>query len=215
MKTEDLGKIFEKSICLLYNIPYNSKFNYSISKALLLSLRIAKLKNIFPYDLYHSAKNGNRYDFINYTHNIKLHAKTTKKQAKICPQVIGQPTKETFCKFFKIDQYQIKNYITNNIHYLLDNYTYYTFDHPIIYYNEYKNLLLFVKLNKDIKWNNYKITFTHIINNKVWNESTTIKIDNTTIGSFQIHKNRNCIKFRWNFEKILHLFNDHFDITNL
>ena len=31
--TEDLGKIFEMAICLLYEIPYVGKYKYSISKA--------------------------------------------------------------------------------------------------------------------------------------------------------------------------------------
>ncbi len=37
----------------------------------------------------------------------------------------------------------------------------------------------------------------------LWNESTSISINNNTIGEFQIHKNRDCIKFRWFFEKLL------------
>ena len=38
--------------------------------------------------------------------------------------------------------------------------------------------------------------------NKKWNESSSIKINNITIGEFQIHNKRDGIKFRWCFEKL-------------
>ena len=33
IKTEDTGIIFEKSICMLYNIEYDGKYKYSIDEA--------------------------------------------------------------------------------------------------------------------------------------------------------------------------------------
>ena len=41
--TEDLGKIFEMAICLLYETPFDGKFKYSMLKAELLKDKIANL----------------------------------------------------------------------------------------------------------------------------------------------------------------------------
>jgi len=218
--TEDLGKIFEMAICLSYEIEYDGKYKYSLEEANIIKKRIYKLTHVFPYKIKHIAKNGNKYDFVSVENeHINLSAKTTKKDGKVCPQVIGQPSKKKFCEFFGIDlQYnleQIKEYIQHNVHALLNIYALNTFDCPVVYYNKHKNLLLFVKLKENVNWTNCDITFSHIIKNKKWNESSSIIINNNTIGEFQIHNHRDCIKFRWSFEKILHLFKDNFEIIYL
>jgi len=218
--TEDLGKIFEMAICLSFEIEYDGKYKYSLEEADIIKERIYKLKDAFPYKIKHIAKNGNKYDFVSLENeDIHLSAKTTKKDGKVCPQVIGQPSKKKFCEFFGVDlQYnleQIKQYIQDNVNALLNIYTLNTFDCPVIYYNKHKNLLLFVKLKENINWTNFDITFSHVIKNKKWIESSSIIINNNTIGEFQIHNHRDCIKFRWSFEKILNLFKDNFEITYL
>jgi hypothetical protein len=218
--TEDLGKIFEMAICLLYEIEYDGKYKYSIEEATNIKNKLHKLTVEFPFRLKHIAKHGNKYDFVSIDDNdINLSAKTTKKDAKICPQVIGQPSKKKFCEFFGIDLHfnleQIKNYIEMNVNSLLQIYALNTFDCPIVYYNKHKNIMLFVKLKESINWTNYNISFSHIIKNKKWNESSCIIINGITIGEFQIHNHRDCIKFRWSFEKLLNLFNDKFEIIDL
>ena len=218
--TEDLGKIFEMAICLLYEIKYDGNFKYSMDNALFLKDKILNLKKMFPHKLIHTAKNGSRYDFTGEQFpEISLSAKTTKKDGKVCPQVIGQPSKKKFCEFFEIDILydleQIKEYIVNNVKKLLETYTQTTFDCPIIYYNKHKNLLWFVKLKENINWLNSYINFSHIIKNKKWNESSCIIIGDITIGEFQVHNHRDCIIFRWSFEKLLDLFKNNFEIINL
>jgi hypothetical protein len=220
--TEDLGKIFEMAICLLYEIEYDGKYKYSLEEANNIKDKLNKLKFAFPFKIKHIAKNGNKYDFVGIDDNdkiINLSAKTTKKDAKVCPQVIGQPSKHKFCEFFGIDLLynldQIKNYIETNVKTLLEIYTLHTFDCPIVYYNKYKNMILFVKLKESINWTNYNISFSHIVKNKKWNESSCIIINGIRIGEFQIHNHRDCIKFRWSFEKLLNLFKDYFEIIDL
>lgn len=218
--TEDLGKIFEKAICLLYDIDYVGNYKYSFDDAISLKNRISKLRDVFPYQIKHIANNGNKYDFVTLTeNNIYLSAKTTKKDGKVCPQVIGQPSKKKFCEFFDIDKTysleQIKKYIENNVDNLLKTYELNTFDCPIIYYNKDKNSLLFIKLITQISWNYNTITFSHINNNKLWNESSSIYINKINIGEFQIHNHRDCIKFRWSFENILDMFKCNFEIIEL
>ena len=221
--TEDLGKIFEMGICLLYKTPYNGKYKYGLLEPEKLKTRIAPLLNLFP-NCHHTAKNGSRYDYTaDDNPNLYLSAKTTKKDGKVCPQVIGQPGKKKFCEYFNLDQNvtleEIKTFIPENIENLLDTYFENTFDCPIIYYNKHKNIALFIKTICKIDWNITPIIFGHIKKNKVWNESTTIAIEKNgktiSIGEFQVHNHRDCIKFRWCFENIINNFNENFEITNI
>ena len=218
--TEDLGKIFEMAICLLYDIPYDGKYKYGLEEAIAVKEKLHKLKTVFPFRLKHIAKNGNKYDFVSIDDdNIHLSAKTTKKDNKVCPQVIGQPSKKKFCEFLGLDLLysldQIKNYIETNVKTLLEIYVLNTFDCPVVYYNKHKNAILFITLKESINWTMYDILFSHNVKHKKWNESSCIIINGITIGEFQIHNHRDCIKFRWSFEKLLHMFNDNFEIINL
>ena len=218
--TEDLGKIFEMAICLLYETEYDGNYKYSLEEANNIKDKLYKLKEVFPYKIQHIAKNGNKYDFQSIDNdNTYLSAKTTKKDAKVCPQVIGQPSKKKFCEFFGIDLLydldQIKHYIETNVKSLLEIYIFNTFDCPIVYYNKHKSILLFVKLMENINWTKCEVSFSHILKNKKWNESSCIIVNGITIGEFQIHNHRNCIKFRWSFEKLLNLFGGNFEIIDL
>ena len=220
LKTEDLGKIFEMAICLLYETPFDGKYKYSMEESNVIKTRIQPLKTAFPYKIKHTAKNGSQYDFRGQDdETIKLSAKTTKKDGKVCPQVIGQPSKKKFCEFFNIELsvslLEIKEYIISNISNMLNIYFDLTFDCPIIYYNKKSNVLQLIKLTEKIDWSQYLIEFSHIKKNKQWNESSTISINNTSIGEFQLHKHRDCIKFRWCFEKLLKHFVKSFTIINL
>ena len=220
LKTEDLGKIFEMAICLLYETPFDGKYKYSMEESNIIKTRIQPLKTAFPHKIKHTAKNGSQYDFCGQDdETIKLSAKTTKKDGKVCPQVIGQPSKKKFCEFFNIDLsvslLEIKEYIISNISNMLNIYFDLTFDCPIIYFNKKSNVLQLIKLTEKINWNQYLIEFSHIKKNKQWNESSTISINNTSIGEFQLHKHRDCIKFRWCFEKLLKHFIKSFTVINL
>ena len=44
--TEDLGKIFEMAICLLYEIEYDGKYKYGLEEAIIIKNKLHKLKNI-------------------------------------------------------------------------------------------------------------------------------------------------------------------------
>jgi hypothetical protein len=218
--TEDLGKIFEMAICLLYETPFDGKYKYSMEEATSLAISIQCLKDVFDFPIKHTAKNGNKYDFEGtMCSDIKLSAKTTKKDGKVCPQVIGQPSKKKFCDHFGIPETlkmnEIKLHIEENFQSILDEYFHYTFECPIIYYNQKTTTLLFVINNRKIDWSIVDIQFSHKIKNKTWNESSTISVAGVTIGEFQVHNNRDCIKFRWYFEKLLKLFTDYFDIVDI
>jgi hypothetical protein len=214
---EEFGRIFEMAICRVFNINYLRNFKYNMNEADKIQKRIYRLKEVFPYNLEHT---DNKYDFVDRQNKKYLSAKTTiSKSSKVCPQIIGQTTSKKFCEYFNLDILSsvndIKKFIENNIRILLNEYMNNTFLCTILYYNKRKDLALLIDINKNIDWLKYNISFTHINKNKIWNESSTIKIDDISIGEFQIHKKRNCIKFRWHFEKILDIFKDYFNIINL
>ena len=217
--TEILGKTFEQFICKVFHTPFVGNYKYNMDKADKLSARIQKLRSIFPHELAHTAAKGARYDFTGLDNtDIKLSAKTTKSNNKVCPQVIGQPSKKKFCEHFGItdNSTDIKEYIQDNVNSMLEKYFEYTFDCPIVYYNEKKDFALFVTTIMTIDWSSYKIDFSHRRNNTgKWNESTSISIDGLNIGEFQLHNHRDNIKFRWNFVNILEKFNKHFEIVSL
>ena len=219
--TEDLGKIFEMALCLYYEIDYDGHYKYSLQEAQILKNKLSNLKSVFPYAIKHCAKGGSKYDFECIDDpTIHLSAKTTKKDGKVCPQVIGQPSRKKFCEFFDLDVHnvsleQIKLYIINNIAHMLTVYCTHTFDCPLLYYNNHSNKLAFIVYKEHINWSNSTIQFSHNIKNKLWNESSSISINGVTIGEFQVHNNRDCIKFRWCFEKLLAMFGQHFTIIDL
>lgn len=138
----------------------------------------------------------------------------------VCPQVIGQASKNKFCDYFSIGDIgveEIKGYIVSNISMILSSYWSTTFDSNIVYYNKHFNRLMLINIlpEKKIIWDDYIISFSHLIKNKFWLESTTISIGDVTIGSFQIHNNRNCIKFRWKFENVIKFLASNFQIYYL
>ncbi|AGE50347.1 endonuclease CviAII [Acanthocystis turfacea Chlorella virus Canal-1] len=217
--TEDLGKIFEKSICMLYNTPYVGKYKYGNEKPTLLKERIKKLVDFYPA-IVHTAIGGGVHDFSTLNSSSYLSAKTSKKKdGKVAPQTIGQPTKKKFLEYFHLSpnssDADIKRFIQRDIVRILDEYFKHTFTDDIIYYNEHRNLAVLVKTKEMVKFNPALIEFGCSRQGKTWNESTILFYDNKRIGEFQIHTSRSCIKFRWFFENVLELFPSHFDIAVL
>jgi hypothetical protein len=227
---EQLGKMFEMAICLLYDIPYDGGYKYTSDankeNTEKMKARIVKLLELFPM-CKHSAKCGSPYDYTSIENpELHLSAKTTQKDGKICPQVIGQPSRKKFCEYFKLDSNNkiiaeingvIKQYIQDNIFELLKEYFSHTFDCPMIYYNKKADVVQFITVKQQIEWSQIGISFSHIKKNKLWNESSCICIEKNgkliTLGEFQVHNHRDCIKFRWCFKVLLTEFAEYFNIT--
>ena len=72
-----------------------------------------------------------------------------------------------------------------------------------IYQNraEYKYKILSNEIT--FKFDKSKFTFTRNIDN--WNESNTVKYCGIPIGEFQVHKNRNCLKFRFIMKNLIEI----------
>jgi hypothetical protein len=219
--TEDLGKIFERAICLVYDTPFVGTYSYDIARATALAATLTTLPTLFPA-CTHTAIRGSPYDYTAVADPAAhLSAKSTKGDGKVCPQVIGQPSRVRFCQHFGLpeattDIPAIKDYITANLPALLARYETHTFDCPIVYHNAAKKTTLFVRQTAPIPWSTLTLRLSHAVAGRAWNESSTVYLGaegRVAIGEFQVHAHRDCIKFRWCFEKLLALFPAHFSIT--
>lgn len=220
--TETIGITCEYSICDNYFIqtPPNLRSRVNVELKTQISPILDNIiSNYFNITTYIGNKNG-AVDFIT-DNNKNISLKTNIRGDKVAPQIIGQATKKKFCEYFKlstlIESRDIKEYIIININKVLQEYLKHLFCCDYLIYlssslNKDKteiniksltiiDCIIVKKLTNIIKKSN--ITFTKYLDN--WNESSTIKINNISIGEFQIHNNRDNIKFRFNFKNLLKL----------
>jgi hypothetical protein len=209
MTTETFGITCEYIICKLYDLQVpehikkrsNEKYFEKYSPII---DNILKESNITPLKAL-GYKNG-CYDFI-LENEKTLSVKTNVKGIKICPQNIGQLTRKKFDEKFNLknkNDLLRKEFIIKNIHTIIKIY----FDNLfccdyLLYISPSKSFILNKKDVKYIKFLNENFTFTRYLNS--WNESTTLKYNKISIGEFQFHKNRDCIKFRFHFNNLLKL----------
>lgn len=219
--TEDLGKIFEKAICLAFGIEYDGKYKYGLEAPEKLRPRLARLVEIFP-PCIHTAKKGARYDFTCIEDGTRhLSAKTTKGNGKVAPQVIGQSQPQKFCETLNIPYtgvLELKRYIQENIKLLLPSMVSHTLDSSNIYYNSKKDTIKYITLASPIEWDNY--TYDWSCSWETWNNSSVLKIvtpeKKIPLMEFQFHsKSRTNMAVRWCFEEFLQLFQSHLNIENL
>lgn len=231
-KTEIIGISAEVAIADHFNVPvdprYRKRGNQDIVKLIIPMVEIIFSNNNIPYPIKHIAVDLNPIDF-ELKDKKTLSVKTNqKKLGKVAPQIIGQPTSETYFTYFKdlinIDiprsyeekAHLFKEFTLSKIDRVMEKYWENLFhcDYLIYFYNflnMYGDLtgepqFLVLSKIKSPKWNKKKFSFTQNI--KTWNESNTVKYDNLAIGEFQVHNNRDNFKFRFNMNNILLLLRD-------
>jgi hypothetical protein len=134
----------------------------------------------------------------------------------VCPPEVGQPGSKTCLLYFKhlfpnntkeVSQENFKKMVYDNIDKLIPIYIEHLFDSDwLLWIYEENNSYSFKAISKnqikEKKWEKRRFTFTkEKLEN--WNESNTVKYDELSIGEFQVHQNRNCFKFRFNFQNLL------------
>lgn len=189
-------------------------------------------KENIPFPAKHIAEKQNPVDFI-LSDGSTLSVKSNQgKLGKVAPQNIGQPTSETYFSYlenyfdgFILTDYLRKQNLDNtyanralafkqiSIEHTADVVNMYwrnlfECDYYIHFYNlnTYANPLdnyLFLKKEQPPIWDGSKFTFTQSLSS--WNESNTLKYCGISIGEFQVHRNRNCFKFRFNVDGIVKL----------
>jgi hypothetical protein len=239
--TEDLGKTVEFAICQAIGTEFKGNFKYCMDRVKRLQERFSFLKPILDgYKYTGNESNLNDFekeeimDIRSESEAVKLYhlsVKTTKKKNdwKICPQLIGQPTRFTFCQKFGLDNIKskvvlsdsaLKDYITTHTFEMLDAYSKTTFHCPIFFYNEGSDLAMMISLVSPVDWSKFEFSFSHLEKSKSWNESITLYIKKEvngkskliTIGEFQFHNGRDCIKFRFHLKNILDNCKENFEI---
>lgn len=226
-KTEVIGISAEVAIADYYNIPVNE--NYRKRGADVIIEQITPIlgdvfKNI-PTPSEHIAEDQNPTDFL-LENSSSLSVKTNKKKlGKVAPQIIGQPTSDTYFQHFSdllqedipvsySDKAKLfKKFSIENIDLVLERYWKNLFHCDYLVYifdvldkngelNEKPNYLSLSRINP-INWEKDKFTFTQSLES--WNESNTVKYKGISIGEFQVHNNRDCFKFRFLMNNILKL----------
>lgn len=216
--TEELGMLTEKVICDVSKINFNTNREYSgmvkemygdINKSIGEIYKTVKLTD-------HVGNMNKEYDFmgVNDTKKkvIKVSVKTIMKGAnKICPQRVGQCSLKKFNERFGMEfksTDEIKMYYYEDLRMLLDEYLKNTFccDNTLVY-----------KFRDGVMYNVERIRVPKFINvvfslkNDIddWNESNTVYAvmygKRYTLGEVQIHRNRDCIKYRFNSDTLIRM----------
>ncbi len=232
---ECLGRSAEYLLCKLYFHPnVDAIFKQELIDLTLLEKDLPlfeKIKDYYPY-LEYIGNVDHKYDFkycdVNNHQQVKyVSLKTNFTGYKVCPQVIGQTTLKKYRHYFDLDEsydiVELKKYILTHISDLLQAYMKNTFHCDILYYmkakgrgKEKKSKIQIIPYDIDALsstihlFDTHKISFSHIVKNKEWNESTTVYYtDNDgirySIGEFQIHHHRDNIKFRWIFPTLIEI----------
>lgn len=227
LNTEDTGKIFEMALCLIFETPYDGKYKYGIESAQLIADRLTKngIMKHLPCKYKHTAKGGGTYDFTpvitknsgGNSNFMSLSCKSNKTYQKVAPHSIGQARPNTFCERIGIPytnihalkvQMQNMDFMTNT---LLPKLEKNTFDALVIYYHKKDNTISLIKQIKPIDWIDKNYVWTRSADN--WNNSSTMKIDKTSILEVQFHeKNRKNMAVRWCFKNLLNKFPNCFEI---
>lgn len=239
MNNETIGISAEVAIANAFQVPINSDYvkrsNNDIVDLLEQNIiQIFKCENI-PSPVKHVAEGQNPVDFI-LKDKTTLSVKTNKnKLNKVAPQIIGQPTSKKYFEYFddiidcsppatyeeKVELF--KRISITYIEIVMKHYWKNLFecDHLLFFYhiidknryihNNYKYLYIPKPVHEPI-WQSQKIKFTKSFDS--WGESCTVKYESTdgkyiSLGEFQAHKNRDCLKFRFNMKGLLKLIDSN------
>jgi len=229
--TETLGITAEKAICDIFKLEYPKNFfkRYSVETQYQLQDTIEAAFQQLPRPIKHSGSmTGVRggtskcsYDFI-LSGNKTLSLKTNIGEM-VCPPEVGQPNDKTAYLYFKglieedhIDKKIFKKMVYEKIEYLLPIYLEHMFDSDYLlrlFENKenfkitgqpYDYEIYPKNFGSTFIWDKSKISFSKKTIEE-WNESNTLYYDGISIGEFQVHNNRNCFKFRFNFKNLVNL----------
>mgnify|MGYP004481403395 CR=1 FL=1 len=235
INNETIGISAEVAIAESFKVPVSDEYILRSDKSVvnLLQQKVLNIftEKDIPVPVKHVAEGQNSIDFI-LQDGTTLSVKTNQKRLdKVAPQRIGQPTSATYFKYFndiincsipasfeeKVKMFKMIS--INHIEIVMKHYWVNLFecDHLIYFYNiidksgkindDYKFLYI-KKPNYVPIWDKHKFKFTK--NLKSWGESCTVKYQSSSgkyisIGEFQAHRNRDCLKFRFNMKGLLKL----------
>ena len=239
MNNETVGISAELAIADTFNVEVSPLYRVRGDEDIADSISVI-IEDVFeqlnsPLPVKHIAENQNPVDFV-LENDQTLSVKSNQRcLGLVAPQVIGQPTSETYFAFlqdefgFDInrelrrlrlpDTYESRAYVfkcfsMDNICMMLDVYWQYMFhcDYYLHFYNVFDRFggltnnpqcIALKNLPKHVHWDPNLISFTQTVN--TWSECNTFRYNRISIGQFQVHRNRNRLKFRFNIAGILKL----------
>ena len=230
LTNETMGMSAEAAICDIFNLEKPESFNARTSITLIEEMK-PYIKSAFqniPKPIKHTGSmQGTRgeqskcsYDFL-LTDDKTLSLKTNTGNM-VCPPEVGQPGLKTLKYYF--DKYldtvliynsdgsidynrSFKLMVYEYIDKLLPIYIDHLFDSDFLLWIRKTDDSYITKIVKKedvgkFEWNKENFSFTKE-NIADWNESNTLKYDGISIGEFQVHNNRQCYKFRFNFNNLI------------
>jgi adenine-specific DNA-methyltransferase len=227
--TEQLGILVERTMCDIVDTPFNTKRNYdSLPQDITEDISTTIGPVLKKMKLKHVGNLNTKYDFIDDTNTVSV--KTIMNGNKICPQNIGQCSlkrlREHLNRDFNVTDTDIdtldkfKKYFLDNKMQMLQYYLENCFccDTTIIY-KFHKGLVYIITKTTDTPKFLTSCTTSTSKSLEDWNESNTIyTTPNTTtdniitskklsLGEMQLHKNRDCVKFRFNIDTLIEMIN--------
>lgn len=222
LNTETFGMTAEKTICDVFNLDFPSHLVSRTSRIIESQIKDTIIESFLylPKPIkYTGSEQGFRkaeskcpYDFL-LKDNLTLSLKTNTGNM-VCPPEVGQPSSNTcylyfkhLCDYDEINEISFKEMVYKHIDKMLSIYANHLFDSDYLLWiyqkKDHYTYTIFPKnYASNFEWNRDNITFTKK-NIKDWNESNTVKYNDISIGEFQVHKNRNCYKFRFNLTNLI------------
>lgn len=196
--------------------------------------------NSIPVPIQHIAERQNPIDFLlngGATLSVKTNMD---KIGRAAPQKTGQPTSNTYFDFIESEldydlAYELlcrgmqdtlenrvklfKHISINRINEMIDIYWRNIFecDYLIYMYKVFDQLgrmhnqpefKVFGRAAECPDWNDSQFSFTQT--EETWNESCTLKYYGVTLGNFQVHRKRNCFKFRFDMKGVVYLIENNY-----
>lgn len=222
---ETLGITAEVAICGAFDLEYPTGFRERSSANIEYGLKptIREAFDILPRPIKYTGKDsGSRggnskcsYDFL--LEGGKTLSVKTNRGKMVCPPEVGQPGAETCYTYFKeyiegdtVNEETFKRMVFEHIADIIPIYLSHLFD---------SDYLLRIKESDPVqgiftysitekakgaafKWDPTKFSFSKSTIEE-WNESLSVRYNGISLGEFQVHKHRDCYKFRFNYDNLL------------
>lgn len=203
---------------------YEQRADKSIVSRIQSCVKPAFVQNNIPIPTRHIAEGQNPVDFILNGGKTLSVKSNQEKLGKVAPQIIGQPTANTYFSIMSKelncnllaeldgdDTYKNRVKLFKKISItrtkdVLNIYWQYMFDCDyLIHFYNILNSFGSPRFNVFGKaaapnWDENQFTFSQTLNS--WNESCTLRYKGYSIGEFQAHNHRNCLKFRFNMDEL-------------
>ncbi len=229
VNNETLGITAELLICGAYDLDFPREYMQRYSSIYAAGLRPAidaafgHIPRPVEYTGNTSGVRGGSskcsYDFL-LEDGSTLSLKTNTRN-KVCPPEVGQPGPEACRLYFEeyligeeVTENSFKTMVLNHVAELIPIYVSHLFDSDYLLRlketsvgsNKFSFTITVRETGADFKWNPELFSFSKP-SIEDWNESNTVYYDGVSLGEFQVHRHRNCYKFRFNFDNLIKLIN--------